>query len=181
MAHSKRTRVKCVRRVDACHGSIESRKAPLPLLLPRHSALRVSCRPALAVMRLCYPAPISSTTFLLHLGDNMRFALMEQHVPEHHLWQLRNLGRGRRPDGQRLLCQRPVGAGHRGCRTLPGCFLKWGWGLHLAPRSGSSLPRFPGGGIGRINREKRRTRWIEGWVHEAAEPLAKYGDVEIDE
>jgi hypothetical protein len=43
------------------------------------------------------------------------------------------------------------------------------------------LPRFPGGGIGRINREKRRTRWIEGWVHEAAEPLAKYGDVEIDE
>ncbi len=52
--------------------------------------------------------------------------------------------------------------------SLQGASLKWGLGLHLA-------------GIGRKDREERRIRGIKGWVHEAAETLAKYGDVEIDE
>jgi hypothetical protein len=32
-----------------------------------------------------------------------------------------------------------------------------------------------------MNREERRTRGVEGWVDEAADPFPQYRDVEIDE
>ncbi len=46
---------------------------------------------------------------------------------------------------------------------------------------GDSLPKSSGEGIGRMNREERRSRGIKGRVHQAAEALSEHGDVEVDE